>query len=218
MQQKKGIIILLISISLPSVILAMAMILSICWFSRSAVVRDMENKYYTIKSFSIVGNTCIGLKSKESFQSRYRAIENLISDHGLSLISLDDISIIELIPKEDTKTSEGVYPLQYLGLYKVNVTGHSGFLYLREEKGKLSGAIRFPRWGRGVNEYLKGIQIKKNQLFFIRSAKTIEELRRIGGNTYFVQRYMGTYYDNGKSIRGFYFNDRGEKNIWEGVR
>jgi hypothetical protein len=217
MDQKKRIA-LGIALVLFFLVLVTAVLLLVCRKSRSAVFLDNNNMFYTVKNLSIIGNTCIGLKSDTISQMKSKAMENLSGDHSLSIISLSDVCSIEFMAREDTKAAAGAYPTHFLGMYKVTVTGHAGFLFLREDKGNLYGAIRFPRWGRGVNEYIRSVQIKNNQLFFTRSATTIEELKRIGGNTFFVQRYMGTYYDNGKSIRGFYFNDRGEKNIWEGVR
>lgn len=185
--------------------------------SRNAIILDNDSNYYTVKNVSVISNICIGLKSDETFRIKSKAVDSISSEHHFSIIPLTAISVIEFIPDDSISEKDGV-PVKYLGYYRVIVTGHHGQLFLKEEKGQLYGVIRFPNWGNGAYEYLKGVRVKDGWISFTRSATTSTEARRLGAGSFFVQRFNGNYYNNGNAIRGYYLNNRGEKNMWEGKR
>ena len=106
---------------------------------------------------------------------------------------------------------------RFLGKYRIQVSGHTGDLILYKTRtGYLGGAIRFQTWGNRQLEYLKGIYVRKNRIYFIRSCAGAE-CGRIGAGSPFRQVYTGDMSLDGRKIEGNY---KGGQNAsrWDAVR
>ncbi|MCX8124564.1 MAG: hypothetical protein N3F66_10435 [Spirochaetes bacterium] len=177
-------------------------------FTQNAVIQDVTKQYYHASRLVIFGNMAIGFISDSSVQNKN--LENL--PHMLKVIPTGTIAQIYLNP------FERIYvPPQYLGVYRINASGHEGFLVLQVKDGVLYGSVRFPNWANGVWEPLKGVTIKNNTLQFTRSVTTEQERIKTGAREYFTQYYVGTYKENGNKLIGFY-KSRGAKYLFEAYR
>lgn len=184
----------------------------------SALIVDSDSRFYQGKKIFLVGNTLLCIRDRESYKTRGQALGVLDPDYRLALIPVQRVKRIEIIPEtpDDDRDISGI-PGKFIGGYRIVASGHKGILNLFISKGKLYGSVKFPQWGNGVWESLKYIRISNNRINFTRSITTAKELRRIGAGSYFVQRYSGTYAQNGKVIKGIY-TVRGTRNQWEAVR
>jgi hypothetical protein len=184
-----------------------------------AVVEERDGQFYKGKNLIICGNTLILRRDPGSSLKKADALKSDPSSYRLSFRSMNDIRNIEIIPRvEEEEEQQGTVDPKYLGRYNVIVQGHAGIMFLREKDGKLSGTIRFPKWGNGAVEYLRGVQINDGRIQFTRSANSNKEIRRLGANYYFTQKFYGRYNASGKKIEGHFINDRKEKHLWEGSR
>jgi hypothetical protein len=184
----------------------------------SVLIMDSHSKFYRGKKIFLMGNTLICIRDRGSYKTRREALEVLDPDYRLALIPVHKVKRIEIIPEspDDDQDISGI-PGKFIGGYRIVASGHKGILNLFVSKGKLYGSVKFPEWGKGVWEYLKYIRISNNRITFTRSITTAKELRRIGAQSYFIQRYSGTYSQNGKVIKGIY-TVRSTRNQWEAVR
>lgn len=187
--------------------------------SYTVIVEDRDKNFYKGKNLFICGNTMILRRDPAAALKKADAVKSEPSSYRLSFRSMNEIRNIEIIPDPDDEEGiQGTVDPKYLGRYNVLVQGHPGVLFLREKDGKIYGTVRFPRWGNGAVEYLKGVQIADGKIRFTRSANSQQEIRRLGANYFFTQRFYGTYSASGRKIEGHFFNDRKEKHIWEGNR
>lgn len=186
--------------------------------SHSGLLLDTEGNYSMIKNFHLCGDTLICRKSSFSSQQRDMALADETGSFSLSIISTKKIKSIELIQAQDEETGEIAEANVLLGKFKINVQGHEGTLVLYEEEGKIHGTVRFPGWANGATEYLKNVKITGEKISFTRSATTVKEMRRLGANNLFTQRFSGTYNKSGKRIWGQFVNDRREKYQWEAMK
>jgi hypothetical protein len=108
-------------------------------------------------------------------------------------------------------------PDKYLGVYDIRVLGHKGILSLKVYNNRLVGAVRFPRWAKGVWERCKNLRIADNHIYFVRSVGTPEERKRIGAPHYFRQVYKGEFVEEGMKIKGRFISKK-EYSIWEGFK
>jgi len=90
-------------------------------------------------------------------------------------------------------------------------------LFLRQGKTGPAGTMRFPKWGNGVNEHLRSLEIKGKEIRFVRSVTTAREMKRVGAPSMFVQRYRGEFGADGKSISGHFLRD-GTRYSWSARR
>ena len=210
---------IIFSILLISAILVILPLFIIMLASYNVIVEERDGQFYKGKNIFICGNTLILRRDPGSSAKKADAVKSDPSSYRLSFRSMNEIRNIEIIPRvEEEEEQQGAVDPKYLGRYNVIVQGHPGILVLREKEGKLYGTMRFPKWGKGAVEYLRGVQISNGRIQFTRSANTNQEIRRLGANYFFTQRFYGTYSASGRKIEGHFINNRKEKHIWEGSR
>lgn len=187
--------------------------------SYSVIIKDRELNYYRAGNVFICGSIIICKRGAESAREKTMLPPGDRAAYSYIILSMNDIISIEIEQNIDTETAEipSVNP-QYLGRYRILLQGHEGVMVLGVSKERVYGTVRFPKWGRGAVEYLKGVKISGGGLRFTRSAATSDEIKRLGANYLFTQKFSGSYSSAGKVIKGFMTNDRGEKYEWEAVR
>lgn len=187
--------------------------------SSHVLVKNYKGKYYNARVIFMTQNFLICFKENKVYKKRKNAI-NANPSYSISYVSLNDVVQIELvfdIEEDDDEEETGTVPKKYLGKYKINLSGHEGYLIIRQKRGKLYATCRFPRWAKGALETLKRVRVRKNRIYFTRSVRTAKELRRIGANNYFVQKFKGEYIENGTMIVGK-FTNRGAEQSWEAYK
>lgn len=185
--------------------------------SYRAVIKSADGKYYNAIPVITVGDIMLCMKGSDTYKTSKGAKSQLDSMYWPAIVSMEDIAFIEIIPETDDGDvlADGKYiPGSFLGKYKINATGHAGYLYLSVRAGRLYGTIHFPSWAKGQYERLKGVKITGDRITFTRSVTTRKELLRIGADSYFTQNYKGKYYSRGKYIEGTYYS-RGAEFMWE---
>ncbi len=210
---------LIYCISLSAAVLIILPCIITVFSSYTAIVEDRDGNFYRAKNILILGNSIISRRDPESSPKKSDTLKAEPASYSLSYRSMNEIRNIEIFPGPDEDSEiEGAVDAKYLGRYNVIVQGHPGILFLREKDGKLSGTMRFPKWGKGAVEYLRGVRIDNGKIRFTRSANSAKEIKRLGANYYFTHRFYGTYSKSGNKIEGYFINDRKEKHLWEGSR
>jgi hypothetical protein len=119
--------------------------------------------------------------------------------------------------KEDQESSsKNVINLNFIGTYKIIAGGHEGILTIYQtQSGSPGGYVRFPQWGKGKTEFLQYIQIKGNNIQFVRACvgKACQE---IGSPYEFKQTYFGTLNEKGE-IEGKYSGTH-SSGQWKAIR
>ena len=64
---------------------------------------------------------------------------------------------------------------------------------------------------------MKNLNIRDGRIYFMRSAETSDELKRLGSNRPFKQEFYGEFQRNGTFIKGYY-TDTGIENKWQARR
>jgi hypothetical protein len=187
-----------------------------CFQSYTVLVKDRDGGFYMARSLVILGDTMLCIKSGSIHHNRKEALEDPMGKTSLTSVSISSVAFIEIIAptEEEAEPSPGTVPPQFLGSFNIVAAAHRGYLQLWSRDGRVYGSIRFPNWARGKVEYLKGVSISGNNIRFVRSVTTREVQVRIGSSTYFTQVYYGTYYSNGRLIKGYYTRD-GHRGLWE---
>ncbi len=187
--------------------------------SYTVLIKNTDSRYFIAKDILIAGDYLFCIRDSIEHKKRKNALAGNEHDYNFALLSIDDVVYIEVIPDGENISSADAmaFSKMYLGIYKVDVSGNSGYLYLRLKRGKLYGTIRFPDWAHGVFEPLKNLWIKNGRIGFIRSVDSTEEARRIGAPTFFTQEFHGEYKNEGNVIEGYYLN-RGAKMMWRGYK
>jgi len=182
----------------------------------SIIIKDKEMNYYRGANLFICGNTIICRIDSISAREKSKLPEEERYRYHFKLLSMNDIQSIEILHVEEGGSDEPspVNPAN-LGRFKIKLQGHEGILVLGVSKDRVYGTVRFPLWGRGAVEYLKGLRISSGEVRFTRSASTADEMKRLGANYLFKQNFSGTYSSSGRVIKGFMVNDRKEKYEWE---
>ncbi len=213
-QRKKN---LLIAAAITVLFIAVILIpLFLAWNgSYSAVIKDENSRYYTARNVLIMGNLLMCTRDTVDHRTRYLAVNKPGEEFKTVFSNMKTIRLIEIIPEIEETTDD--FPPEYLGTYRINANGHIGYLLLQYKNNRLYGTLRFPKWAKGAYEPCKGIRISGNRIYFTRSVTNARELRRVGSNSYFTQRYSGTYYNNGRYIKGFFLRS-GAKYMWEAVK
>jgi hypothetical protein len=191
------------------------------FFSGSHVlIKDYEGRYYNARVIYMNQNFLICLKESKTYKKRSAAINSKPS-FVPSFVSLRDIVLIEIVFTEEEEEFDddydGVVPRNYLGKYRIHLSGHVGNLYISQKNGRLYASARFPKWAKGVYERLKYVRIRKNRIYFTRSVQTIKEMRRVGASNYFVQKFRGKFTENGAMIIGK-FTNRGAEQSFEAYK
>ncbi len=222
MDKRKKVIlsrVLLIILTATVILLISLPVFKVYNSSYSVIIKDKQMNYYRAGNLFICGNTIICRRSYDSVKDRSMLPEDDRSRYSFRILSMYDIISIEILQDEDAAVIElsAVNP-QYLGKFKIQLQGHEGILVLGLAKDRIYGTVKFPQWGKGAVEYLKGVRISSGEVRFLRSASTQEEIQRLGANYLFKQKFSGTYSSSGKVIKGFMINDRGEKYEWEAAR
>lgn len=215
-ERKNRIAIIILSL-LAAALLLVPVIRTACT-PHSGLLLDLEGNYSVIKNMHLCGETLICRMSSCASQQRDAALADETGTFRLSIISTKKIKYIEFIQVQEDESEDTAGQNVLLGKFKINVQGHEGTLVLYEKEGKIYGTVRFPGWANGATEYLKSIKITGDKISFVRSATTTKEMRRLGANNLFTQRFSGTYSRSGKRIWGQFVNDRKEKYQWEAVK
>ncbi|HOO73487.1 MAG TPA: hypothetical protein PK926_17130 [Spirochaetota bacterium] len=197
--------------------LLLLLVLLLASHSYSTLVLDSSSRYFRARTIFLFRNSMVCLKNDTYHDTRAKALGADDERTSFAILSLDEISLIEILPDEEEKPDEGDLPIRHYGKYRINASGHNGYLYLSRKGNTVYGTIRFPEWGYGSYEKLKDIRVGKNTIQFTRSVTTVQEMRKTGAPTYFTQKYQGTYTIGGKFIKGQYKTSQG-KFLWEAVR
>ena len=185
--------------------------------SYSTLVLDRSSRYFRARTLFLFRNSMVCVKNDTYHDTRAKALGADDERTGLAIVSLDEIPLIEILPDEEEKRDDGDLPIRHYGRYRINASGHNGYLYLSRKGNTVYGTIRFPEWGYGSYEKLKDIRVGANTISFTRSVTTVQEMRKTGAPAYFTQKYQGTYTIGGKVIKGQYKTSQG-KFLWEAVR
>ena len=184
------------------------------------IVKDGDLAYFRARIVALSGNTVLLIRNNRRHDSRKGAFEDRDSAYLPSVRALDSIAQIEVLPDEDGEDLVGgisaARPV-HLGNFRIDAAGNEGFLYLRAKERVPFGSIRFPGWGNGAFEPLKGLRIAGDRIRFIRSVTTPEEMRKTGAQAAFVQEYFGAYREGGNVIEGHY-RVRGRLKSWYAYR
>jgi hypothetical protein len=203
---------------LGGVALALVIVLIMTVSTRQNVlVKDTAGNFYRARSLMIAGPVVICSRDPSNFTTRKAALDSASAERKPSAVFMKNIAFIEIMAAPDE--GEGLTAWQpglkdYIGDYVVNAAGNHGYLSLRASGGAVYGSLRFPGWGRGATEYLKGVRIAGGKIYFTRSVTTQQELKRVGANAYFTQQYSGEYFQSGGLIRGYY-TVNGQRKYWE---
>jgi hypothetical protein len=214
---------IIIGISIGCVLLLISAHLFVFFNSSyTAIITNIDSKYYRARILFLTGDTMVCLKYSGEYEKRVPALDAAESGFNLSIVPLSDVANIEIVPDFNVtvyrqEDDDGDIQTKYLGKFKVDVAGNIGYLYLKKKDGKLHGTIRFPDWANGSYEPLKSLWISKGKIGFIRSVDTPKEARYVGVTTYFIQEYYGNYVRKGNMIEGHY-TSRGVKNQWRAYR
>lgn len=184
---------------------------------QNVLVKDTAGNFYRARSLIIAGPVIIYSRDPANHATRKAALDSATEERKLSAVSMKGIAFIEIVSGPDEGTGLAAWQpglKDYIGDYVVNAAGNHGYLSLRASGGAVYGSIRFPGWGRGATEYLKGVRIGGGKIYFIRSVTTPQELKRVGANAYFTQQYYGEYFQSGSLIRGYY-TVQGQRKQWE---
>lgn len=206
-------------LALAAILLAIVLALVISP-SYSVLVLDADSQYYRARVLFMFRNHIACMKDEAVFQSRDIALAHQMKDYGIALVSLDEIKLLEVLPEElygEEEPAEADLPVSHYGKFKINASGHIGYLYLSAGEKGVYGTIRFPDWGLGAYEKLKDIKVGKDTISFTRSVTTPQEMRKTGAPVYFTQKYQGKYLLGGKIIKGQYRTAQG-KFLWEAQR
>lgn len=210
----------LILISASLILLIAFPIVKVMTASYQVIIYDKELNYYRGGNLFICGSTIIVKRDSESVKNKTSLPMADAGRFYYTILSMNDIISIEIVQNEDDAEKDILpVPVEYLGRYKIRLQGHEGTLVLGVSKDqRLYGSVRFPGWGKGAVEYLKGVRISSGGVRFTRSASTPEEIRRLGANYLFKHNFSGKYNTSGKVIKGIMTNDRGERHEWEAVK
>ncbi len=219
MEMKKKLLLYRISIAVllsVVVILIAVPVFKVLNSSVQAIIKDKDMNYFRVEKVYICGSTLICRADSESAGERSKLPEVDRSRFSFKIFSIPDIVSIEFLQEEDTAVEDSapVHAMR-LGKFKIHLQGHEGILFLGVSDERVYGTVRFPQWGKGAVETLKGLRISGGEIKFTRSASTQKEVQRLGANYLFKQKFSGTYSSSGKVIKGFMVNDRGEKYEWE---
>ncbi len=189
-------------------------VMMVCISHGEYTITFNDDRGVRARKIFICGDTVICMTGAETGEGKTADTGN---EYSLSTLSMKDIKKIEqLVPETETPAGDtlNVDPV-YLGNFSIRLQGYTGKLRLYKNKDRISGTVQFPDWGNGKVEYLRGISISGGGIRFTRSANTEAEMRRLGANSYFTQKFSGTYSNSGKTIRGFLINHRNEKHQWD---
>jgi len=187
---------------------------------QNVLVKDTDGNFYRARSLIVAGPIVLCSRDPADYPNRKAALESAAEERNLSAVSMKRIAFIEIMAAPDEGEGLGAWQpglKDLVGDYVVNAAGNRGYLSLRASGGVVYGTIRFPDWGRGATEYLKGVRIAGTKIYFTRSVTTPQELKRMGASAYFTQQYSGEYFQSGKLIRGFY-TVQGQRKQWEARR
>ena len=176
------------------------------------LVKNVEGKFFRVRVIFLAGDYALGLKGPDLHDSRELALTG-VKGRDLSAFSLRQAEFLEVIREEPAEETPVSPAFRYTGTYRVVAAGHKGYLYLREREGRPSGTIRFPGWGKGVHEPLKGLAVKGRHVSFVRSVSTGAEMKRVGSQSFFTQSYFGRFTSDGRSVTGHFIRE-GTRYSW----
>lgn len=217
------------SFDIKRIVLIVVMLLfTAFWHLLSSPVQGLVEKddggWHYASPLFVVGGRCICRMDATGYPDSAAVLTRETEEMTWAVVPVDEINTIKFISvektdeeKEEPEESTVTVSPRYLGTYQINASGHIGYIYLFVKDGSLRGSMRFPNWGKGAYEPMRSLVIRGNAIYFVRSATTAAELRRLGANSYFMQQYNGTYSNGGKTIKGFYLS-KGAKNLWEANR
>jgi hypothetical protein len=193
--------------------------------NRQGTLKTNDGAFFRIQAASSFPGYVIFRGSPEKFDSRETALNDVAGASSISVISAGSVEIIDYsaaasAPVQSTSGKSDTWNIKfkdYIGEYRINAAGNNGFLFLYARGNSVYGTVRFPSWGKGVQEPLKNLKIGNGTISFTRSAKTPQELSRLGVSAPFSQEYSGTYLHSGNTIKGTY-SVSGVKKSWEALK
>lgn len=111
-----------------------------------------------------------------------------------------------------SKKNESDLSFSFSGDYRITIRGFTGILALKKIGAGYEGTIYYRDWGKGVPMPLHNLKINDNKIYFERSVRSREELKKYGGSRYFTQKYTGLFSKDGKMIRGTFVDSGAEAN------
>lgn len=206
-------------ISVVLVILIFVPVIKTMNSSYTVIIKDRSMNYFRAGGLFICGSTVICRREAASSGDIQSLPEENRPGSYLTVMSMDNILSIEVVNGEERDETDAadVRP-EFLGSYKIELQGYDGILYLGVSKEKVYGTVRFPKWAKGARETLRGVRINSGGIKFTRSASTPAEMKRLGANYLFRQKFTGTYGSSGRIIKGYMINDRGERHEWKAKR
>ena len=184
---------------------------------QNVIVKDRAGSFYRARSLIVAGPIMVYTRDPSGYPTRKAALDSTSEERKLSVVSMKNIAFIEIMAAPDEGEALAAWQpglKDYIGDYVVNAAGNHGYLSLRASGGAVYGSLRFPGWGRGATEYLKGVRIAGGKIYFTRSVTTAQELKRVGASAYFSQQYTGEYFQSGRLIKGYY-TVYGQRKQWE---
>ena len=188
--------------------------------SNDYIITYKDDRAVRGKKIFIIGSKVICMKGTVEEKDKSKLPEREQSSYSLSVMSLNELRLIEIIQEDDDSeiTGDGPVDIKHLGRYKIQLQGYIGKLRLYKNKDKISGTVQFPDWANGKVEYLKYIRISGDRISFTRSASTDAEVRRLGAGSRFSQKFSGRYSDGGRFIKGYLINHRKERHQWDAYK
>lgn len=222
---KKKIIVTSLIILLSIIAALSAVVFIPLWSARQGTVKTSDGMYHRFNALSSIPGLLILKGSPKGYDNRENALNESDTVSSLFFISSDTVDIIDYtIPaaaaaQSFSGKSDGwnIKFKDYIGEYQINAAGNNGFLFLYARGNSVYGTVRFPSWGKGLQEPLKNLRIGNGTISFTRSAVTTQELTRLGITTPFTQEYSGSYLHSGKTIKGTY-SVLGVKKNWDAER
>ncbi|MCP4131777.1 MAG: hypothetical protein GY754_12430 [bacterium] len=119
---------------------------------------------------------------------------------------------------DETKTTPSVVTKnKFAGTYSYIQTGFTGTLVIGIKDNAYYGTLKFNNWGKGIPQPLKEFRITESKIYFVRSIRTQEELKKYGGTRTFTQQYYGAFTPDGLKISGYYLYS-GSETKWKAKR
>ncbi len=137
------------------------------------------------------------------------------------LVPLDNVRRIDLGPppiQEETYHQLSANEKRFIGRYRLQVSQHRGlfYIYRSSRSGRLNASLRFTNWGRQKLEFLHGVRVRGNTIFFQRLCRG-KNCLRIGASRNLNQKFEGTLYKDRKTISGHYSGGQ-SGSLWKAKR
>ena len=111
----------------------------------------------------------------------------------------------------NSSTVDKIYPSS--GDYAIKISNFKGVFVIKEVDGQRVGYIKFNGWGTGKFQMVKDLRINGDDIYFVRSITTNDELKKYGGTRFFTHKYYGKFSKDRMVLKG-YFRDGASQTNW----